>query len=84
MPLPLPALNNSIEPTRRLPRWSRHSDLTVEGVRMARIVGPRKAYRYSAEFKLKAAELSQIEGARLGGIQSAPRVPAVISPETRV
>jgi hypothetical protein len=31
---------------------------------MARIKGPRNVHRYTAEFKLKAAKLSQIEGRR--------------------
>ena len=32
---------------------------------MARIKGLRKVHRYSAEFKLKAVKLSQIEGVRV-------------------
>jgi transposase len=29
---------------------------------MARIRGPRKVHRYTAEFKLKAVKLSELEG----------------------
>jgi hypothetical protein len=32
---------------------------------MAAKTGPRKLYRYSAEFKPKAVKLSQIEGVRV-------------------
>ena len=38
---------------------------------MARIVGPRKVHRYSAEFKLKAVKLRQIEGVRIQDVADA-------------
>ncbi|OFV81004.1 MAG: hypothetical protein A2Y78_00475 [Acidobacteria bacterium RBG_13_68_16] len=38
---------------------------------MARIKGPRKVHRYSAEFKLKAAKLSQIEGVQVQDVADA-------------
>ena len=38
---------------------------------MARIKGPRKVHRYSAEFKLKAVKLSQIEGVRVQDVADA-------------
>jgi transposase len=38
---------------------------------MARIKGPRKVHRYSAEFKLKAVKLSQIEGVQVQDVADA-------------
>ena len=38
---------------------------------MARIKGPRKVQRYTAEFKLKAVKLSQIEGVRVQDVADA-------------
>ena len=38
---------------------------------MARIKGPRKIHRYSAEFKLKAVKLSQIEGVQVQDVADA-------------
>ncbi|MGH8673157.1 MAG: transposase [Burkholderiales bacterium] len=38
---------------------------------MAARKGPRKLYRYSAEFKLKAVRLSQIEGVRVQDVADA-------------
>jgi transposase len=38
---------------------------------MAARKGPRKLYRYSAEFKLKAVKLSQIEGVRVQDVADA-------------
>ena len=38
---------------------------------MARISKPRKAYRYSVDFKLKAVKLSQIEGVRVQDVADA-------------
>lgn len=38
---------------------------------MARIKGPRKVWRYTAEFKLKAVKLSQIEGVRVQDVADA-------------
>lgn len=38
---------------------------------MARIKGPRKVRQYSAEFKLKAVKLSQIEGVRVQDVADA-------------
>ena len=38
---------------------------------MAASKGPRKLYRYSAEFKLKAVRLSQIEGVRVQDVADA-------------
>ena len=38
---------------------------------MARIKGPRKVHRYSAEFKLKAVKLSQIEGVQVQNVADA-------------
>lgn len=38
---------------------------------MAAKKGPRKLYRYSAEFKLKAVKLSQIEGVRVHDVADA-------------
>jgi transposase len=38
---------------------------------MARIRGPRKVSRYSAEFKLKAVKLSQIDGVRVQDVADA-------------
>jgi hypothetical protein len=42
---------------------------------MARIKGPRKVQRYTAEFKLKPVKLRGV------GLQSALRVPAAMAPE---
>lgn len=38
---------------------------------MARIKGPRKVGRYTAEFKLKAVKLSQIDGVRVQDVADA-------------
>jgi transposase len=38
---------------------------------MAAMKGPRKLYRYSAEFRLKAVKLSQIEGVRVHDVADA-------------
>ena len=38
---------------------------------MARITGPRKVHRYTAEFKLKAVKLSHIEGVRVQDVADA-------------
>ena len=38
---------------------------------MAKIKGPRKVYRYSDEFKLKAVKLSQIEGVQVQDVAHA-------------
>ena len=38
---------------------------------MARIKGPRKVSRYTAEFKLKAVKLSQIDGVRVQDVADA-------------
>jgi transposase len=38
---------------------------------MAASQGPRKLYRYSAEFKLKAVRLSQIEGVQVQDVADA-------------
>ena len=38
---------------------------------MARIKGPKKIHRYSAEFKLKAVKLSQIEGVQVQDVADA-------------
>lgn len=38
---------------------------------MARIKGPRKAHRYTAEFKLKAVKLSKIEGVQVQDVAEA-------------
>ena len=38
---------------------------------MARISKPRKAYRYSVDFKLKAVKLSQIEGVQVQDVADA-------------
>ena len=38
---------------------------------MARIKGPRKVHRYTAEFKLKAVKLSHIEGVRVQDVADA-------------
>jgi len=41
---------------------------------MAARKGPRKLYRYSAEFKLKAVKLSQIDGVRVQDVADAPEI----------
>jgi len=47
---------------------------------MARIKGPRKIHRYSAEFKLKAVKLSEIEGVRVQDVADALEIhPFVLS-----
>jgi transposase len=38
---------------------------------MARIKGPRKIHRYTAEFKLKAVKLSQIKGVQVQDVAGA-------------
>jgi transposase len=38
---------------------------------MARIKGPRKIHRYTAEFKLKAVKLSQIKGVQVQDVADA-------------
>ena len=38
---------------------------------MARIKGPKKVHRYSAEFKLKAVKLSQLEGVQVQDVADA-------------
>ncbi|TDU25920.1 transposase [Panacagrimonas perspica] len=38
---------------------------------MARIKGPRKLYRYTAEFKLKAVKLSEAEGVQVKDVAEA-------------
>jgi hypothetical protein len=51
--------NHALQRTRHFTRESRHPGLTLEEVRMARIKGPKKVHRYSAEFKLKTVKLSE-------------------------
>jgi transposase len=38
---------------------------------MGRAKGPRKVYRYSAEFKVKAVKLSQLEGVKVQDVAEA-------------
>ena len=42
---------------------------------MARTKGPKKVHRYSAEFKLKAVKLSQLEGVRVQDVADALEIP---------
>ncbi len=47
---------------------------------MASMKGPRKVRQYTAEFKLKAVKLSQIEGVRVQDVADiSPRILAVSS-----
>jgi len=69
---------NALQRTRKLPPQSRHSDLTLEGGRMAKIKGPRKVQRYTAEFKLKAVKLTRLWAfASVVGVPSVELVPCV-------
>jgi hypothetical protein len=63
--------NQALKLTRTFTRQSGHFDLTRRRVRTGRAKAPRKVYRYSAEFKVKAVKLSQLEGVEVQDVAEA-------------